>query len=233
MCGRYTLTVIEGFESFFELDERPELIPRFNIAPTQNVPVVVCQGEDRRALEIMRWGLIPSWVDPKTDSVALINARSETADRKPAFREAFRHRRCLIPATGFFEWKKRGRLKQPYYFQLLDGGPFAFAGLWEQAERNGNLLRSCTILTTTPNTLVERVHDRMPVILLRDRFRAWLGPQREPLRLKELLSPIAAEEMTSHPVSRAVNSPREDSAECIKPIDPEDRKSRFPTLFDR
>lgn len=233
MCGRYTLTVIDGLESFFELDDRPQLSPRFNIAPTQNVPIIRRAADEERRLEMMRWGLIPSWIDPAAQPVALINARSETADRKPAFREAYRERRCLIPATGFFEWKKTGRSRSPFYFRLSGGGLFALAGLWEESRKGDTPVRSCTVLTTAPNRLVEPIHDRMPAILSRGLFKTWLDPTSSLPELRTLLAPIAAEEMVCHPVSRLVNSSREDSPECIRPVDPEDRKNRFPTLFDR
>ncbi len=162
----------------------------------------------------------------------MINARSETVDRKPAFREAFRLRRCLVPANGFFEWKRTGRTRQPYYFSLRGGGFLAFAGLWESWQRQGVTIDSCTVLTTEPNALVQDIHDRMPVILSPASYRDWLNPKAPAFNLKRLLRPFPADDMICHPVSRVVNSPANDSSECIEALGTADRKSRFPTLFD-
>src|SRR5918998_1491873 len=189
MCGRYTLTVpTDKLAAEFGLDEvRADLSPNFNVAPTQSVAVVVAEGGKRR-LETLRWGLVPSWADDPEIGSRMINARSETAPEKPSFRSAFRRRRCLIPADGFYEWKRLNGSKQPYYFRIDGGRPFAFAGLWENWNKDGEI-RSCAILTTTANDLVEEVHERMPVILPRDHYDAWLDPGAEEEELAALLVP--------------------------------------------
>jgi putative SOS response-associated peptidase YedK len=218
MCGRFTLTIIEGLPDQFEIDYRPPpLQPRYNIAPTQDV-VVVRGRKGNRKLESMHWGLVPSWADSNQFAGRLINARSETVDRKPSFREAFRQRRCLIPADGFFEWKKDGHQRLPYYFRIQAGEIFAFAGLWESWRGDSDTdFRSCTILTTEPNSLVKDVHDRMPVILPPEAYDTWLSNDSGSTALKSLLAPFPSSKMTTYPVSRSVNSPRNDSIECIQP----------------
>jgi putative SOS response-associated peptidase YedK len=231
MCGRYTLTVLEGFPEYFEIDEKPSVPPLYNISPTQNVPVVRVTGEGNRELDLMHWGLIPNWADSRLTTSPLINARSETVERKPSFRDSFRLRRCLIPSTGFYEWKREDRIKQPYYFKLRSSPIFAFAGIWDWWDGEAERVLSCTILTTVPNDLVGSVHNRMPVILKKADHGKWMGADSSPQELNRLLAPFPSEEMTSHLVDRLVNSPRNNGPECIQPIDPGKRPPRPQSLF--
>jgi putative SOS response-associated peptidase YedK len=197
-----------------------ESAARYNIAPSQVVPVVRQNGPVRE-LTLMRWGLIPRWAtDPKI-GLRTINARAETVATKPAFRDAFRRRRCLILADGFYEWKKDGsKRKRPFYIHHRDGRPFAFAGLWERWERPGvEPIQSCTVITTDANDLMHDLHDRMPVILSEDAYARWLDPKRQDQgELSALLKPFSSDEMALFEVSPIVNSPRNDSPECIAPL---------------
>jgi putative SOS response-associated peptidase YedK len=177
-------------------------------------------GSRQLELTLVRWGLIPSWAKDPAIGNRMINARAESVAEKPAFRAAFRRRRCLVLADGFYEWQKRGRgPKQPYLIRLRSGRPFAFAGLWESWRApEGELVESCTLLTTTPNSLVERIHDRMPVLLHRRDHARWLTEGEDPAKLAELLAPFPAEEMAAHPVGLHVNNPRLDGPECVVPV---------------
>lgn len=219
MCGRYTLTTpIKELARRFEILEYPaEVSSSYNVAPTRNVAAVVADGGVRR-LEMLRWGLVPSWADDLEIGARMINARAETVAEKPSFRKAFRERRCLILADGFYEWRKTDSGKQPYYIRMQDESPFAFAGLWERWSRGVDEVRSCAIITTKPNGLVRGIHDRMPVILPAENYEAWLDPDlREIELLTSLLTPYPAGDMQAYPVSRAVNSPSNDSPGCIEP----------------
>ncbi len=221
MCGRYSLATPDAIiAEAFELSEPPGLMPRYNIAPTQSVAVVRAGADGSLRLGPLRWGLVPSWARDPGIGARLINARSETAADKPAFRSAFRSRRCLIVADGFYEWRRgRGRT-QPFHVRYRDARPFAFAGLWERWEKgDGPPLESCTILTCPPNSVVAPVHDRMPVILEPDMYRRWLdviatGPEEA----TALLRPAADVDMEAFPVSTTVNSPANDSAACREPL---------------
>jgi putative SOS response-associated peptidase YedK len=218
VCGRFTLTTPpELIAEHFGLDDVPPLGPRYNIAPTQPVPVVRKTAQGRR-LEMLRWGLVPSWAGDPSIGNRLINARAETVADKPSFRSAYRRRRCLVVADGFFEWKRVGVRKQPMYIRLRDQAPFAFAGLWESWHRDQpDAVESCTLITTGPNALLATIHDRMPVILHPDDYARWLDPGAgDPARL---LRPYPAAEMTAHPVSRRVNSPANDDPACVEAID--------------
>ncbi|MDQ4126373.1 MAG: SOS response-associated peptidase [Actinomycetota bacterium] len=217
MCGRYTLATPVGrlAEEFGFDSSSTEFRTSYNVAPTRQVPVVVAEGGQRR-LEMLRWGLIPSWADDPGIGARMINARSETAPEKPSFRRAFRDRRCLIPADGFYEWKREEGGKQPYYFRLEGGRPFAFAGLWESWTKDGEI-RSCAILTTAANELVAGIHDRMPVILPAGHYDAWLDPEAERDELTGLLVPYPGDDLETYPVSRFVNSPGNDDPRCIEP----------------
>jgi putative SOS response-associated peptidase YedK len=206
-------------QSLFPLLDVPEeLAPRYNIAPTQPVLAVRTVPAGERELVTLRWGLVPAWADDPSIGNRLINARAETVADKPAFRAAFRARRCLVLADGFFEWQKVGGRKQPYYFRLREGSPFAFAGLWERWGKGATTLETCTLLTTEANELLRPVHDRMPVILPRERFVRWLDPDfRAAAELESLLRPYPAEDMTGYPVSARVNNPRNEGPLCVEP----------------
>ncbi|MBF2066291.1 MAG: SOS response-associated peptidase [Calothrix sp. C42_A2020_038] len=222
MCGRFTLTSSEqGLAEVFKIQDVLDLNPRYNIAPTQSVVTVLHHPEtQKRMFNLLRWGLIPSWSKDPNIATKLINARSETVAEKPSFRSAFKKRRCLIVASGFYEWQHREGKKQPFYFQLEDKQPFGFAGLWEHwLSPDGEEIDTCTILTTSANELMAPVHDRMPVILKPEDYDLWLDPQvQDPKMLQPLLQPFPTEAMTSHPVSTIVNSPRNDTPECVVPV---------------
>jgi putative SOS response-associated peptidase YedK len=220
MCGRFTLHDDPGqIVERFRLRVGSAFLPRYNVAPTQSVPAVR-QGAGGRELVLLRWGLIPSWAkDPKI-GYSLINARAETVADKPAFRSAFRRRRCLIPASGFLEWAKLGKVKQPYHFRRKDHAPLALAGLWECWESpEGEVIESCTIITTAANELVAPMHDRMPVILDPADFDRWLDLAYQQVDgLTPLLVPYPAEVMEAVAVSPLVNSPKNDGPECLMPV---------------
>jgi putative SOS response-associated peptidase YedK len=217
MCGRYTLSTPAGrLAEEFQLDDGAvDLTPSYNVAPTQEVAAVL-EKDGKRRLEMLRWGLVPSWADDPEIGARMINARSETAPEKPSFRRAFRSKRCLIPADGFYEWKREPGGKQPYYFHMHDGRPFAFAGLWEHWEKGGSLL-SCAILTTRANSVLEGIHDRMPVILPPGSYDAWLDPDADKEQLIDLMSPYPGADLETYQVSRFVNSPRNNDERCIEP----------------
>lgn len=221
MCGRFTLAQPTAvLARLFDLEEPPGGLARYNIAPSQPVLAVRVGQERQREWAWFQWGLVPSWAQDPTVGARLINARSETVAEKPAFRAAFRARRCLIPADGFYEWRKSNGRRQPYYICLREGSPFAFAGLWEHWEGpEGSVLESCTILTTQPNELIRPLHDRMPVILPPEAYERWLDPDwRKPEGLLSLLRPYPAEAMIAYPVRFLVNNPKNEGAELIKPI---------------
>ena len=228
MCGRYRLSrrkqvVEEYFESASQEEE--DWNPRYNIAPTQPV-ATVRQAGTSRILSTMRWGLVPSWATDIKIGNQLINGRSETVLEKPAFRDSFRTRRCLIPADGFYEWKKSGKERRPFHFGMKDGSMFAFAGLWDRWKSPaGQVLESCSILTTAPNELIEDLHDRMPMILPPCHYQTWLmAPSAEAERLAELLVPFEASSMSRYPVSSLVNKPQNDMPECALQVPDEGPK---------
>ncbi len=225
MCGRFTLAadtkkLAEAFAGF----EIPEnLPPRYNVAPSQPIAVVANNGQ--RQVEFFQWGLIPSWAKDPAIGNQMINARAETLAEKPSFKNAYRRRRCLILADGFYEWRApsskegAGGGKIPMYIRLESGQPFAFAGLWEMWRAAEDAILSCTIITTAPNELMAQIHNRMPVILPPSAYEQWLDPaERNPDDFNSLLKPYPAELMMAYPVSRLVNSPKNDSPELIEPV---------------
>ena len=218
MCGRYTLkTPLSVLTERFDIGESSTSVtPSYNIAPTQQVATVLSEN-GKRKLEMLRWGLIPSWADDPEIGSRMINARAETVAEKPSYRKAFKKSRCLILADGFYEWQKTDSGKQPFHIRMQDGSPFAFAGLWESWDK-GEEIRSCTIITTEANDLVAEVHNRMPVILHAEDYEMWLDPdfdEREPLT--SLLQPFPAEAMETYMVSRRVNKPSNSEPEVIEP----------------
>jgi putative SOS response-associated peptidase YedK len=222
MCGRYTLSSGgEELALMFDLAEVPPLPPRYNLAPTQEAAVVRVErpGEPRQ-LGFLRWGLIPYWAKEASIGNRMINARSESVAEKPAYRWSFRKARCLIPADGFYEWKKEGKAKQPYFIHRKDGKPLAFAGLWARwKDPEKGPTDTFTILTTSANDVIRPLHDRMPVILDPKDFGLWLDPKVEDReKLEPLLAPFDPGQMETYPVSRAVNSPAHDAADCIAPL---------------
>ena len=224
MCGRYRLSRRKQIiEEHFDAASGEEVWgPRYNIAPTQPIPVIRQHPKEPiRELSLMRWGLIPSWAKDASGAARMINARSETASTKPAFRDALKSRRCLIPADGFYEWLRTGKSKQPYCFEVNDGELFAFAGLWERWKNpSGEWIKTCSILTTTPNAVTAPVHDRMPVILDTDGYDLWLDPGMTNLdAASDLLKPFDARLMRSFPVSTRINSVVNDDAECSRPVE--------------
>jgi putative SOS response-associated peptidase YedK len=218
MCGRFALIIDASLlADVFDVDPPRELKPRFNIAPTQTIPIVRANKEGSRELALVRWGLVPSWAKDEKIGARMINARGETVAEKPSFRSAVKSRRCLIPADGFYEWVRTDEGKQPHFIHFSDGGPFALAGLWERWNKGGGgPLDTCTIITTTPNDLIADLHDRMPVILPPGHFTEWLEPAPlTPKRLQDLLVPHPPEGMEAYPVSTYVNKPVNDGPECI------------------
>jgi putative SOS response-associated peptidase YedK len=218
MCGRYTLrTPVDSLVEAFEIEEYPSsLTPSYNIAPTQEVAAVV-EEDEKRKLEMLRWGLIPSWAKDPAIGNKMINARAETVSEKPSFRKAFKVRRCLILADGFYEWQKTDNGKQPYYIKMQDDSPFAFAGLWE-IWQNEEEIRSATIITTDANDLMDEIHHRMPVILPPEDYAMWLDPDfDEKELLTSLLKPYPADAMEAYPVSRRVNKPSNNEPSVVEP----------------
>jgi len=222
MCGRFSQSKsAETIAQVFQVNNVPPLTPRYNIAPTQQIQTILQNAEQsQREFQMLHWGLIPSWAkDPKMGA-RMINARAETVTEKPSFRAAFKQRRCLILADGFYEWQQQEKKKQPFYFRMNDEHPFAFAGLWEHWKSgDGEVINSCTILTTEPNDLMRPVHNRMPVIIDPKDYDLWLDTEvKTPELLQPLLHPYSAEEMTAYPVSTKVNKPVNDSAELINSL---------------
>jgi putative SOS response-associated peptidase YedK len=220
MCGRVTIqTPAADIAREFALVGVRAAIerPRYNLAPTQLMPVVINDGT--RMLDAYRWGLIPSWAKEASIANKLINARGETVAEKPSFRSALKRRRCLVLVDGWFEWKQSTKPKTPYYFRRKDSHPMAFAGLWEEwtAPDTGEVLRTCTLITTGPNALMAPIHDRMPVILPPEAREQWLSPEpQESAALLPLLVPYAGDELEAYEVARVVNSPVNDVPACIE-----------------
>jgi putative SOS response-associated peptidase YedK len=223
MCGRYTITTIDGLVAELELEVDPGLaasfVPRYNLAPTQEAPVIVRRDAGPARLEPMRWGLIPHWAKDPSIAAKLINARRETLTEKPAFRDAYARRRCLVPSDGFFEWKRDGRVRRPFYYHRTDGAPFLYAGLWERwREPAGIWITSFSIITGEPNALVAPVHDRMPVIVGPDDYRRWLHPEPLPADvLADITRTPDPDGFELVEVSTRVNSVANDDPACLAP----------------
>jgi len=217
MCGRFALSVITSdIEKLQQgLVSKTEITPRYNIAPGQEISVIL--NSSPKEIQDVKWGLVPYWADDPAIGNKMINARSETIDSKPSYKIPFRQNRCLIFATGFFEWKKSEdlKVKTPYHFHLLNEEIFTFAGLWSHWEKGGRAITSATIITTSANDVVKPIHDRMPVIIRIQDWDKWLSNETDLCDLKELLNPYPAEEMGIYEVSRAVNNPIYDSPELI------------------
>lgn len=222
MCGRFLLAVdpAEMQEAFPGFDFPVGIKPRFNIAPSQ--PVMVLPNDSSNKSDFYMWGLIPSWSKDLSFGSRMINARAETLSEKPSFRGPFKYHRCLIPSNGFYEWKKQpgSKMKQPYLIHLNNKAVFAFAGLWDEVHTSdGSLLKTCTIITTNPNSLIASIHDRMPVILPRESYNYWLDPlPKSPGDLQKFLISFPSDEMITTPVGSYVNNPINDSPACIEPI---------------
>jgi putative SOS response-associated peptidase YedK len=222
MCGRFSQAIsATAIADTFQV-AAIDLPPHYNVAPSQPVAAIVQLPDAPRQLRLLQWGLIPAWAKDPSIGYKTINARAETAAQKPSFRAAFRHRRCLIPADGFYEWQQateRQSKKQPYFIGLQACQIFAFAGLHERWETpTGDILETCTILTTTANELIAPIHERMPVILAPDEYALWLDAGTEIDRLQALLDPYPAAAMQLYPVSTLVNSPKNDIAECRRAL---------------
>ena len=221
MCGRFVLRASpQQLQTLFDLAEAPAAAPRYNIAPTQPVMAVrVSPHGGLREATFLNWDLIPFWAkDPKIGS-RMINARAETAAEKPSFRAAFKYRRCIVPADGFYEWKKEGGGKQPYLIGMETGAVFGIAGLWEHWEQDGSVIESCTLLTTEANDWMESLHHRMPVILEPQDYDEWLDPAvQKSGPLLHLMRPFSGETMRAFPVSKGVNNPRNDGPNCVEPV---------------
>lgn len=217
MCGRYALkTPVSKLVTRFELDEVIDFAPRYNIAPGTDVPTIRQSPEGKRVMHLLRWGLVPHWAKDPGIGAKLSNARGETVADKRSFRDAFRRRRCLVPADGFYEWKTEGRQKQPYYFSMKSGEPFALGGLWESwRAADGSILRTCCLITTGPNEIMLPVHDRMPVIVSPDDYEAWLTGETDDAL--DLVRPYPTDEMQTWAVSKRVSRSSEEGADLVLP----------------
>ena len=215
MCGRFTLKTPERikFDQVAAAFDAEELAPRYNIAPTQNV-LAIRQHDSQREAAFLQWGLIPFW---SKEAKGVINARMETIEQKASFNESFQRRRCLIYADGFYEWERNGKISQPYYFQMADEAPFAFAGIWDQWRSESGSIVSCAIITSTANELLAQIHHRMPVILGTESYDFWLTGRAPDV--KDLLTPFPASKMISYPVSRDVNDAKADGEHLVQPVD--------------
>jgi len=217
MCGRFTLRTPEGRKvDRINWADFQDLVPRYNIAPTQDVLSVV-EREGHREPTFLQWGLIPFW---SKDAKGYINARVETIEQKTTFKESFQKRRCLIFADGFYEWERMGKISQPYYFHMKDEAPFAFAGIWDRWQHDGRSITSCSIITTTANELLATIHNRMPAILGSESYNLWLNEESRATDLKDLLVPFPANLMASHAVGYEVNSTKVDDERLLRPVNP-------------
>jgi len=220
MCGRYAFfSPAESVKHLFDLTNSPAIEPRYNISPTQYVPVVRASVGHGRELAMLYWGLVPSWAKEKSIGNRMINARAETLAEKPSFRNAFRRRRCVLLASGFYEWKRVADRKHAYFIHRRDAQPFAMAGLWERWEKGNEPLESCTIITTQANDFMQGLHQRMPAILGRPSIEDWLDPGFDDAdALQSLLRPLGEDVLVAEEVSQRVNSPRNEGPELIQGI---------------
>lgn len=221
MCERFTLDVpSELLLDTFGLAEPPCVLPRYNVAPTQQIPVIRRYGDGQNHLDYLQWGLIPSWAQEKSIGSKMINASSETVTEKPSFRQAIRYRRCLVPASGYYLWKQEGEARQPWYLHLKGSRLMVFAGLWESwKSAAGEVIESCTILTTASNRMVAPLQDRMPVVLHSDEYRTWLERHTtDPTSLKKMFQAYPADLMEMWPVSSLVNDSGNERADLIEPV---------------
>jgi putative SOS response-associated peptidase YedK len=221
MCGRFGLWADPGqIENHFKV-QLPQSLPfRYNIAPSQEIPAIRVSKEGKRKLTMLRWGLIPFWAKEQSSKYKMINARADTVFSKPAYKAAVRRRRCLVPATGFFEWKRGERSKQPYLVRGRDSDLFSMAGIWEHWENSetGDVIESCAILTTRPNSVVGELHDRMPVIIKPESYPTWLDPNiQSQEQLTPLMEPYPNEKTVIQPINREVNNPANDNPSVIQP----------------
>jgi putative SOS response-associated peptidase YedK len=215
MCGRFVSRTGTAIERYFNI--RPhqfQLFDRYNVAPSINIPVIrLIEGE--RVLSLMRWGLVPCWAKDSRIGYKMINARAETVATKPAFKSAYKTRRCLIPASGFYEWKRHANPKIPHFIHKRNDAPLAFAGLWESCEIEDDSVESCTIITTSPNDMMAQLHNRMPVILAPETFDWWMTGSTD--EVGQLLVACPSEELEAYPISRQVNNPRNEGPELLRP----------------
>lgn len=218
MCGRFALKNPKALKEAFNLEEQPELAPRYNIAPSQDVAIIRFSPAGRR-LDLARWGLIPSWAKDAAGGYSTINARAETVDSKPTFRAPFKRHRCLIPADGFYEWQEQGGIKIPHHIGRNDGAPFALAGLWDVWHGPQGDVLSCSIIVTAANQFMRRLHERMPVILDPLDYERWLDPTNlDTAGLKRLLAPAPEDWLTEWPVSQKLNNPQHEGPTCAEPL---------------
>lgn len=219
MCGRFVMTLDpDNVRQFFGVPDVPEIVSRYNIAPSQQILAICQNGDGYRFVRDFRWGLIPHWSKDPAIGNKMINARCETVGEKPAYRGPIRYHRCLVPASGFLEWLHEGKTKVPFYVHRKDGGAIAFAGIRDSWKGPEGAIDSCSILTTEANSLVMKLHDRMPVILSRSEFDIWLDREvNDPEKLQSLFSPFPSDLLEAVQVSPLVNNPRNDSPECLKP----------------
>ena len=220
MCGRFAQYADPSMVAdLFDIPKAnirvADFRPRYNVAPSQPIMAVRLTSSEARELVYLRWGLLPFWTKDPKRLPNLINARAETVADKPAFRQVFRHRRCLIPADGFYEWKPQAKAKQPYRITRQDAQPFALAGLWDAWENEGHTLESCALLITEANPLIRPIHDRMPVILPPQAWQSWLNPKTDLAELKAHLTPYPPDDLTAYPISLRVNNPRNDDPQVI------------------
>lgn len=217
MCGRYALKNPEALKDAFDLKVMPDLVPRYNIAPSQDVPIIRFSPAGR-LLDLAHWGLIPFWAKDPKSGYSTINARAESVDTKPTFRGPFKSRRCIVPADGFYEWHEENGIKIPHHIGRKDGAPFALAGLWDRWHGPQGDVLSCTIIVTEASQFMRRLHERMPVILAPQDYERWLDPtNQDSASLKRLLAPAPEDSLVEWPVSTKVNNPRHEAPDCAEP----------------